>query len=426
MINTKIDISKIYLISKERLCEIVLLAGFLLAYYSTLYPWFLWPIKNHAGSLAGLILMGMLFMLPKAKALLTRTDFLLPLILFIFLDIYEHLAGQGNFLGFITIVFRATTLMVLFRLSIDYLPKLMHVLTIVMAVLQVFAIFGFMLYLAGFTLPSRDVSFDNEFYYFTNYFFFLLDDRSLFSIVPRFQSYFIEPNYHGTACVLLLLYQSGKWKKWYNIVLLVATLLSFSLSAYVLLVVTVFLNMWRQGKNVIKSLLITSIIIGSGVAGTFLYNDGDNLVHDLILMRLEIEDGELAGNNRITDNFKNEYENYLKSGDIMFGRDRDMSEFGNSGYQVYIYENGLVGLFLLLSFYIAATYKAENKRNLISAYILAALIFGVNGYITWYQIFIPIFCTAYAGTTCFQHHEGKEKEDDESIETAEDIKPITT
>lgn len=392
----KYKIEDLYLISKEQLSKWLLFGGLLLAYYSTLYPWFLWPIKSHVGSLAGIIIMGALMMQPKVGSLFTRKDFLLPTFLYIFLDLYEHLAGQSNFLGFVTIVFRATTFMAIFRMGIEYLPRLMQMLTKVMAILQVIAIFGFILYLLGFNLPSRDVSFDDEFYYFTNYFFFLLDDRSLFAIIPRFQSYFIEPNYHGTACVLLLLYQCGHWKKWYNVVLLVATLISFSLSAYVLLVVTYFLNMWRQGQKVFRKLLIGVICIAGIIGASFVYNNGNNLLHDLILMRLEVEDGEMAGDNRTTDNFKVEYENYLKSSDIIFGRDRDMSEFGNSGYQVYIYENGFLGLALLLMFYFAATYKSPNRRNQISAYILAALIFGVNGYITWYQIFIPIFCTAFS------------------------------
>ena len=394
----KIDLEKFYVIEREKLCWLLLVTGLTLAYYSTLYPWFLWPLSYHATNIAGFLLIGSMFVRPKVTSILTRKDFLLPAIFYVALDLYENFSTSSNILGFGAIVFRAPIFVALFILGTQNLPKFMHFLTKSMAVLQIISLAGYFMYLSGIPLPSKNVSFDNEFYYYTNYYFFLLDDRAIFDLVPRFESFFIEPNYLGTACALLLFYQVGNWRKWYCVVLLVSALLSFSLSAYVLLVVIVFLNLWRQGKKIAKRLFATLLFLSLVIGGSFVYNKGDNLVHNLILLRLEIEDGELAGNNRITSNFKTEYENYLKSSDIVFGRDRDLSEFGNSGYQVYVYEHGIVGVLLLFGLYLTATYRADNKRNLLSGLFLAALIFGVNGYITWYQIFIPIYCAIYANS----------------------------
>lgn len=386
-----------FLIKKETVFVGILFFGMLIAYYSSLYPWPLWPLKGKVSILAAIILLAAFWIKPdSSKNVFTRTDFIAATLLYFTLELYQRLVGDSNIIGFASVVFHVFIFMTLFQLDKDILPKLMMFLTKFMAVIQVIALIGFFLFLLGFPLPSRDATFDNEFYFYTNYYFFLLDDRQMLVLFPRFQSYFVEPNYHGTACVLLLFYQCGRWKKWYNIVLLITSLLSFSLSAYVLLVVVLFLNSWRRGKHIFRQVLLSIIIIGSVVGASFVYNDGENLVHDLILLRLEVEDGELAGNDRITDNFKHDYEKFWKSDDILFGRERDKSEFGNQGYQVYIYENGLIGLFLLIIFYISATYKAPNKRSLISAWIMVILIFGVNGEITWNQIFIPIFCTAFS------------------------------
>lgn len=388
--------NNIFIVKKETLFVVVLFGGMLLAYFSSLYPWPLWPIKSHAATLAGMILMSAFVFKPRSQKILTRTDFILPAVVYTVLEIYQRLVGDSNIVGFISVIFHAMIFLTLFRMDGEVRHRLMMFLTKFMAVIQVFALFGFFLYIMGFPLPSRDVTFDDQFYYYTNYFFFLLDDRSLLVLFPRFQSYFIEPNYHGTACVLLLFYQCGNWKRWYNIVLLVAALLSFSLSAYVLLVVMLFLNSWRQGKRIFKQVVLTVAIIASVVGASFVYNDGDNLVHNLILLRLEVDDGELAGNDRITDNFKHDYEKFWKGDKILFGDERDKSEFGNQGYQVYILENGLVGLVLLIVFYIVALRRATNMRCLLSAALMVTLIFGVNGEITWYQIFIPIYCAAYA------------------------------
>ena len=142
-------------------------------------------------------------------------------------------------------------------------------------------------------------------------------------------------------------------------------------------------------------------------------------MHDLILIRLEVEDGDIAGNNRVTKNFEHDFDRFLKSDDILFGRKRDMTEFGNSGYKVYIYEKGFVGLFLLIAFYVAATYKARNMRSLLSAWLMATLYFISNGEITWFQIFIPTYCAAYALPPETPEEEKDNEADEKSLKSVE-------
>lgn len=93
----------------------------------------------------------------------------------------------------------------------------------------------------------------------------------------------------------------------------------------------------------------------------FYYNGGDNLIHDLILMRLEIEDGEMVGDNRVTDDFQMEFDDFLQSSDIFLGREMDWSTFGNSGFRVYIYENGLIGLLLVILLYFLHIHMPETN-----------------------------------------------------------------
>lgn len=185
--------------------------------------------------------------------------------------------------------------------------------------------------------------------------------------------------------------------------------MTFSLAAYVLLVVIIFLNLWMRGENVIGRILLTVTLIIGVAIGAFYYKDGDNLLHDLILIRLEVNDeGELSGDNRVAGWFESEYESYLQSSDIFFGRDYDTEITGNSGYRVFIYENGFVGLFLVILFYLLSMSKAENKRVVISVFIIAFLCFWVRGYPLWYSNFIPLYALVNMPLVCLES--GKEEE----------------
>ena len=162
----------------------------------------------------------------------------------------------------------------------------------IMGAMLIPSLLAFFLYLVNIPLPNGNTQFGDNFYTFSNYYFFLIDDGQLFSFFPRFQSVFPEPLYLGSTCALLLMTQRGKWKKWYNIVMLVALLFSFSLSAYVYITAIVFLNLWIKRKKIVAKAIAVVLLIGSVIGGSFFYNQGDNLIHNLIVLRLEISDGE--------------------------------------------------------------------------------------------------------------------------------------
>jgi hypothetical protein len=214
--------------------------------------------------------------------------------------------------------------------------------------------------------------------------------------VPRFNSYFLEPSHIGQACAFLLMTQRGKWKRWYNIVLLTTIFLTFSLGAYIYLVAIAFFNQWISRKHVAgKVLLIVSFLAISAVAA-FTYNGGDNLVNNLIMLRLEVDDGELAGDNRVTDNFMTEYENYIQSSDIVFGRSFEIVEFGNAGYRVFFYEHGIVGILLIFMFYTLSLMYTPNKRAFVAVFVVVALYFWATAFMTWVYVYMPLYAAAYS------------------------------
>lgn len=387
----------IYIINKETLVKVLFYLGILLAFFGSLHPWFLWPLGTLYPLPSGMLI-GAAMMISKTTKnnWFTNEHFVAPIMGYAIISIYMLIVNQTNINGYIVNLFHCAIFFSIFRLKTEKMEALMTFLCKTMGVLLLVSIPAFLLYLVGFPFVGVDAAYGEDLYSYTNYFLFMIDDRTLWAFFPRFSSVFLEPGHLGTATALLLSTQFGKWKKWYNIVLLVALLLTFSLAAYVIYVVVIFLKLWVQGKQFIGKLLMTVAFIATIVTGSFFYNNGENLLHDLILIRLEVEDGELAGNNRVTEDFDTDFEKLCESSDVIFGKKRENPEFGNSGYKVFIYENGIVGTILMLTFYIASLGKIRNRKAAASAFILALLGFIVRGYPLWYSNYLPYFELAHS------------------------------
>ncbi|MBO4660848.1 MAG: hypothetical protein J5610_05270 [Prevotella sp.] len=327
--------SDLYLIRKEDLATALLFTGMLIAFLGSMSPWFMWPIGSHYSTLAAFFLIGAIIISNSSlKPIFNRNDFILPFAVFLLFSIYEGIFSEKNIFGFIAIVFKAVIFLCIFRLDLDKLQQLATFIAKVMGFLLALSLAGHFLYLLGFPLPGTPVQL-GDFYSFTNHYLFLLDDRNLFAFVPRFNSYFPEPSHVGSSAAFLLFTQRGHWRRWYNIVLFATIFFSFSLAAYVYLTTIIFLNLWIKRKAMFRKLAITIAFFIAAITVAFTYNGGENLVHDLILLRLEVEDGELAGDNRVTQVFETDFDNYLSSSDIVFGRTFVNDVFGNSGFKVF-------------------------------------------------------------------------------------------
>lgn len=174
----------------------------------------------------------------------------------------------------------------------------------------------------------------------------------------------------------------------------------------------------RTQKIIAKAMgVIFMIAIIAG--GAFVYNGGDNMLHDLILLRLEVDDGEMAGNNRVSKSFDDEYSSFLETTDVIFGRDYDYSNFGDSGYKVFLYDFGIVGVVLLYIFYIFAFAKCRDSRSFLSALIVMSLIFGVDAFVLWMGRFIPLYIAAMRPNP--SNEEEQQRPITNSINTTKDI-----
>ena len=407
-------VHQLFYLSKRDLVYYCYYAGVLLAYIGSLDPWFMWPFYMIYPVVAFLpIFLSMLMSLHLKTPVFTRKEFVSSFISYLLLVVVMALVNGRNIYGFIFLVFNATIFLSLFRLEKDGLVRISTFLCKAMAVIMCFSIPFFILYLIGFPLPHYHIVNEEFQYSYENFRFFLLDDRSTMFFVPRFHSVFLEPGHLGTACTFLLLTQIGKWKRWYNLILFFTIFITFSLAAYVLLAMTFFGAAWIQRKAIVGKILLLVGILSIVVVASIFYNKGDNLVNQLIVQRLTIdEDGKLEGDNRVTSMFETEYDNYIKSDDILWGREYISMKYGwgNAGYRVFIFQYGIIVLLLVFVFYIVFALQGVDRRAMMVMLAIAVSSFIVRSIPLAYYYFIPLFVLSQIDQRLLKENEQNESD----------------
>ena len=388
-----IDLNKYLVFGKRDIAIALFTIGIAINIFASIHVMYFWMIEAYCPFVTmPLFIMSVLLSRSTRTPIFTRTDFLLPTLLSLIVQYYQILVNAQNIVPFIISTASLCMFYCMFRIDKEIAEKSLTKICKVFAGFLIISILFFFLHFIGVNLPNVSVERGN--YSYTNFFFFLLDDRELWNIlIPRFNSVFLEPGHMGTTIIMLLATQIGKWKKWYNVVLFVALLMSFSLAAYCLGVMLLFLRLWMLRRKIVLKVLGLVSFLGIIVGCSFVYNDGDNMLNNLIVMRLEVSDtgDDFKGNNRVSEDFEKEFESFLGSSDVLFGREMDYEGWGNSGYRVYIYDYGMAGFALFLLFYFFAFRTGRDIRAITTAFVLAMTNFWIRGYPMLFAFVFPYF-----------------------------------
>lgn len=396
----QINLENIFLIQKKNLAFGFFCAGILWAYWGSLMPWFMWgTVKFNAIIPSFFIIISFYISYYfTSENIFDREHYESSALLALIALVLMRIVNLNNIIGFAEATLTAFIIFTLLKLNTDYLQKLTKVICISMGGFLILSVGSFILYLLGFPLPSSPIANEELLYSYQNYYLFLVDDRAFFAFIPRFHSVFLEPGHLGTATAFLLLTQIGQWKKWYNIVLIITTMITFSLAAYVLFILVMFASAWIQHKKVIMKVLgIFILITGVGI-GAFFYQQGDNMLFTLIIERMEMtEDGDIEGNNRVTEDFDAIYDDFVKSPDILVGREYKIEDFGfgNSGYKVFLYDYGIICLLCVFLFYLITAVNGNNRRAFISALLIGCAAFMVRSTPFSFYFLLPLYSTSY-------------------------------
>ena len=111
-----------FTIEKKNIARMFFYLGILISYWGTLMPWFIWKIEKVFFILSAvLIAMSMLISRNLSCPIFKRTDFQIPIMSYLVLNIIICIVNGGNVNAYIALVFYMIIFLSLFMVSIDEL-----------------------------------------------------------------------------------------------------------------------------------------------------------------------------------------------------------------------------------------------------------------------------------------------------------------
>lgn len=361
-----------------------------------MFAWFLWGLIPIQVIFLNVIFSGVFFFSSINLFSLNKSN-LISIIFLISIQLYVVMDLNAN--GMIIAMLHAAILSCVLLLKDKIKIDLFNFFTCSFSIILSISIFTWILFLIGISLPNYSIDFNNGNYYYYNYYFFLLNYADIDLPIPRFSSIFLEPGHLGMITSFLLYANQFDFKRKEVWILFVATLLTFSLAAYVLLLLSVLILAFFKSKRPMLNLLLLLAFLFAFYSYFSILDNGDNVVNNLILERLQVNDGEVSGNNRSSAELDIYFEQFINSTNAFFGigptKYTDLFSgigTGNAGYKVFISTYGLIGTTLLFILYIAITSYNPSKLS-IMLLIIYIFSFLQRAYALW-DVELLIFITA--------------------------------
>ena len=209
----------------------------------------------------------------------------------------------------------------------------------------------------------------------------------------RFNGPFIEPGHLGMMVAFLLFADGFDFKKKESYILLFAIVLSMSLSGILLTFFGYIFTKYEQRKIQLSFI----VIFGFGILlfyliGTF-YNDGDNLINEWVLKRLEYDEEKgISGNNRVFGQIDLYYAAMFNDiHTLLYGYDNETIEYlawhksRGTGFVMCMVVHGLIGTIVGIIFYVFYSLSADNKRTAMLFLAFVLMLYWQRTYPFWYS-----------------------------------------
>lgn len=384
----------VLMVKRYLLSNVSIVIATLIVLYSSM-PYFVWHLTVIKPFLILSFVLLRFLLLRGTIPLKFQFSLFISFVLWLYLYVY-HAVEISETLT--TVVTRLLPILFVILFSQKEKQLLLNCLSNIFAFITAFSLLFYVLWIIGIDLPYSMLEHSDSFYgNFRNYYFFVINND--FGILTRFQGVFTEPGHLGMFAAFLLYLNLYNWRKWQCWIFLVSILWSFSLAAYVLLVVGFTIYKITVARNIVlaiaRSFLVILILIVSSVI--YYFSFPDSLVSIFILSRLEVDKEQgVTGNNRNDAQFMRYYEKIQKRSEYFVGIGTEkyydiFKSGGNSSYRVFIVQYGLVGLFLLLLFGICVV--SSTPSNLYWGLLLFYCIsFVQRPYALWEIELFPFIC----------------------------------
>lgn len=209
--------------------------------------------------------------------------------------------------------------------------------------------------------------------------------NTTFGYFDRMYAFYDEPGVLGNIMMVLLFIQRFDLKKWYNVVFLVAGILSFSLTFYVAMAFYYILFGKMRAK--------IGFAIGAVVATYFFA--GNEYIFDFIFRRVTFEQGTMLGYNREHDNFNYWYSTVQWYQYLFWGyKPRDIIPYAASwkwAFALY----GIIPSLLYMLFIIRRWAKSiPHKKDIMIAVLLMAIIWIQRPFVYQY-LYVFLLCIPF-------------------------------
>lgn len=263
------------------------------------------------------------------------------------------------------------------------------------SVLLLLSLICWFAYYIGFSTPYSILEYGagknggSQYYYENHYAFLINISRLEVLFIPRFSSVFLEPGYLG--CLLAMLLYIGRYKiDVPNVIFFISLITTFSLAGYILFFGGFIVN---SLNSISKQKVIVFVIIFSLICiGLFQvirsYNNGHNLVNELIIARVEYDEGI----GRSGDDTKQWFWNkFVSSDSLWFGGDEKNLSPDDVDMTAYVVQNGFVSLLFFVCFIMYPGFRSRKKLSCIPLSIIYLLIFAQTIHLIQSYMYLIVF-----------------------------------
>ena len=252
---------------------------------------------------------------------------------------------------------------------------------------------------------SGNVDQPYEYTHRQNYIFYCYSDFGNYAI--RFNGPFIEPGHLGMMSSFLLLASGYNFKKIETWIIILGILFTLSLSGYMLAFFGYLFYQFGNGRINVKFIIGVFFFVLIVLYVAFTYNDGDNLLFELIVSRLEPDEEKgFAGNNRVFGEIDLYFATmFTDTRLLLFGYDVETMQYlsasgsRGTGLVMEIVRHGIVGAVLSILFYFVYAFNGSRGKMTFAFLAYVLMLYWQRTYPFW---FAWIICYVY-GLTCYEN-----------------------
>ena len=328
----------------------------------------IWPLW-FLGYRISFILIFILFLYTK-KAILQKfqssSRLLLPFLLF-FIYYILYFGVSGDFQGSSVLYF--LLFMIVVSLSHEEKIRILQIITVYFATIIAISFPLWFLHTFGLinlplfsVIDLQSMKGLDESVLMGNFFFFVQNLQTIDA--PRFYSMFDEPGVVGTVGAFILLAQKYNFSKWYNVVILIGCIFTYSFAFYVLTSLGYVLCLFLDKKKSFKSLLF--ILLSIPLIFVVMKN---NSTFEAVLLSKWDNGLEESLNSRTSDKIGYYIEKALDTGDIFLGYGNSFTSTNlnqdGASYKIFLLSKGLIGCVILFFIYYSIIEKCTKMSLLI-------------------------------------------------------------